>query len=69
MACGLATVALLEGDVVEHPLVPVNGELPVHRVTLSEARVSEFAANAERTQWWTNRITRCFDQASELLDR
>jgi O-succinylbenzoate synthase len=69
MACGLATVALLEGDVVEHPLVPVNGELPVHRVTLSEARVSEFAANAERTQWWTSRITRCFDQASELLDR
>lgn len=67
MACGLATVALLEGDVVEHPLLPVDGELPVHRVTLSEARLSEFAANEERTTWWVERITRCFDRAVESL--
>jgi len=30
-ACGLATVLLLEGDVVAEPLVPVNGQIAVRR--------------------------------------
>jgi len=63
LACGLATVALLEGDVTEHPLIPVDGQLPVQRVTLSDARMDTYAASEERTQWWTERITRCFDRA------
>ena len=68
LACGLATVALLEGDVAEHPLIPVDGELPVERVRVSESQLSTFAADEERTQWWHERITRCFDRALELLE-
>lgn len=68
-ACGLATVALLEGDVAEHPLVPVNGSLPVRRVQVSDAQLTTFAADEERTQWWRNRVTRCFDEAAAQLTR
>ena len=30
-ACGLATASLLAGDVVDQPLIPESGEIPVHR--------------------------------------
>lgn len=36
-ACGLATVALLSGDVVAEPLLPVDGYLPVRRPPVDEA--------------------------------
>ena len=60
MACGLGTAALLAADVVEHPLVPRDGALEVERLPLSQRRIDEHAADAERTDWWRERITRCY---------
>jgi o-succinylbenzoate synthase len=39
-ACGLATARLLAGDVVDDPLVPVDGWLPVRRPTVDEAALA-----------------------------
>lgn len=56
--CGLGTAALLASDVVEHPLVPVNGELEVTRAVVSPALLDAHRASPERTAWWHERITR-----------
>ncbi len=58
-ACGLGTVALLEGDVSCDPLVPVNGGLPVRRPVLDPGLLERYAAPAERAHRWRERITRC----------
>lgn len=55
-ACGLGTVALLEGDVCADPLVPRGGFLPVGRVAPDEALLTRWAATAEREQWWRERV-------------
>jgi O-succinylbenzoate synthase len=57
--CGLGTAALLAADVTDDPLLPVDGSIPVRDVVLSPALLSRYAASAERTAWWRNRITRC----------
>ncbi|WP_427870377.1 o-succinylbenzoate synthase [Leucobacter luti] len=57
-ACGLGTVALLGGDVVAEPLVPVDGAIPVGRPRLDPERLAEFAADPARERWWRERITR-----------
>lgn len=41
-ACGLGTQSLLEGDVVDDPLVPVNGELAVRRPAVDEDALKPF---------------------------
>lgn len=64
-ACGLATVALLEGDVTADPLLPVNGELGVRRPVLDAGLLRRYAAAPERDTWWRDRITRCY----EMLQR
>ncbi len=46
--CGLATAALLAADVTDTPLLPVDGTLPVGRVTPSPALLDTHAAPAER---------------------
>ena len=58
--CGLGTAALLAADVVEEPLVPVDGAIPVRRVTPSPALLDRWAADADRTAWWADRVRRCF---------
>lgn len=58
-ACGLGTVALLEGDVAGTPLLPVGGALPVGRVTPDEALLDRWAAPPERTTWWRERVLAC----------
>ncbi|UTX53320.1 o-succinylbenzoate synthase [Leucobacter aridicollis] len=60
-ACGLGTVALLEGDVAVAPLIPVDGKLPLTRPTLDSAAIDRFAAPPERTRWWRDRIERCYE--------
>jgi O-succinylbenzoate synthase len=55
-ACGLATVALLESDVVAEPFLPVDGFLTVRRPELDEARIAAAAASPERAQAWRERI-------------
>ena len=52
-ACGLATVQLLETDVVLDPLLPVDGALPVR---VPEVDLSLVAASAGRLAWWTARL-------------
>ncbi|MCU1570648.1 MAG: O-succinylbenzoate synthase [Naasia sp.] len=63
--CGLGTAALLAADVTADPLLPVAGEIPVRRTTPDESLLERWAADAERTQWWRERITRCL----ALLER
>jgi len=53
-ACGLGTVQLLAADVTTDPLLPVDGMLPVRRVTPDPALVT--ADDATRA-WWAERIT------------
>jgi len=60
--CGLGTAALLATDVVESPLVPLEGRLPVQRVTPSERLLIKNSATPERTQWWLERLERTYAQ-------
>lgn len=57
-ACGLATLSLMEGDVSSEPLLPDGGWLPVRPVTVTEELLERFAAPAERTNWWLERLRR-----------
>jgi O-succinylbenzoate synthase len=57
-ACGLATVGLLMHDVVDDPLVAVDGAIPVRRPVPSETRLAAVRADEPTTTWWTDRITR-----------
>ncbi|MGR4010921.1 o-succinylbenzoate synthase [Leucobacter sp. 1207-22] len=59
-ACGLATVALLEGDVAADPLLPVSGELPVRRPEIDPEALERFRATPDREAWWLERVQRCF---------
>jgi O-succinylbenzoate synthase len=52
-ACGLGTVSLLDGDVTDDPLLPVNGELPVRPVVPDPALGR--AADDVR-DWWLARM-------------
>ncbi len=57
--CGLGTAALLAADVTDHPLVPVDGAIPVGRVDVSEKLLDRYSAAPDRTQWWRDRLERC----------
>ena len=52
-ACGLATVQLLERDVVVDPLLPVDGELPVRAPIVDE---SLLGAAPDRVAHWAARL-------------
>ena len=56
--CGLGTAALLAADVVDEPLTPLGGAIPVRRVTPSPALLQRWSADAERTAWWRDRLRR-----------
>lgn len=58
MACGLGTGALMKADVVEHPLVPVDGWLTVVRRAPEPTRRAEVAAAPDRWAWWEARRDR-----------
>ena len=57
--CGLGTAALLAADVTDSPLLPVDGEIEVRRINVSQAMLDRYAADSERTEWWMRRIERC----------
>lgn len=57
-ACGLETIRLLEGDVVERPMIPENGYLTPPIIGLTPSRAEEFAADDETTRWWLERYER-----------
>jgi o-succinylbenzoate synthase len=56
--CGLGTAALLAADVTDEPLLPEDGAIPVRRVSPSAALLDRWAADAERTAWWRDRLRR-----------
>jgi O-succinylbenzoate synthase len=63
-ACGLGTVTLLDDDLCDDPLVPVNGRIDVRSVTPSSDRLTTYAADDETTRWWQDRMA----VAREVLD-
>ncbi len=58
--CGLGTASLLAADVVRESLRPVDGVVPVGRVRPLSTLLDEYAADAERTAWWRERVVRCY---------
>ena len=57
-ACGLATGALLESDVVADPLRPVDGALPVVRPEVDEAALDACRADPAGAERWRQRLER-----------
>jgi O-succinylbenzoate synthase len=57
-ACGLGTGALLSTDVVELPLLPTAGWLPVPRRAPEPTLRREVAADPGREKWWLERLDR-----------
>jgi O-succinylbenzoate synthase len=53
-ACGLATVALFTADVASHPLLPVDGALPVVRP--EPDRLADTAADPDTERRWRERL-------------
>lgn len=64
-ACGLGTVALLDGDVVAERLVPVGGVLPFGRVVADPELLERHGAPPERVAWWRERVTACAEHLRE----
>ncbi|MFD5821604.1 o-succinylbenzoate synthase [Nesterenkonia xinjiangensis] len=62
-ACGLGTAALLAADIVDHPLIPREGALPVplrDGVVVApepaERLLAEHRVEGERRAWWEERL-------------
>ncbi|CAH0191152.1 o-succinylbenzoate synthase [Microbacterium oxydans] len=55
--CGLGTASLFLDDVAD--LRPVDGAVPVGRVTPDAAALTRLAASDDRREWWTARLARC----------
>ena len=47
-----------EEDVVAEPLLPVDGRIPVRRVTPDARLLDAHAAEPDRRDWWLDRIRR-----------
>jgi O-succinylbenzoate synthase len=58
--CGLATAALLAGDVTREPLLPVDGFIEVRRVEVDEMKLDIFEAEDHRIDWWIDRLDRAY---------
>ncbi len=58
-ACGLGTAALLSGDVVRAPLLPVHGRMPVAALAADPELLASFGAPPDRRLWWLERLRRC----------
>ena len=56
--CGLATAALLAADITDQPLLPTDGAIDVRRIDVDEDLLHRHAANAARTTWWLERLSR-----------
>ena len=58
--CGLATSALLAGDVTREPLRAENGFIEVRRVDVDESKLEIFKAQDHREDWWLERLERVY---------
>jgi O-succinylbenzoate synthase len=61
---GLGTVALLEGDVVSNPLLPVNGKIKVEKVEIDLSQLKKYSVSESRKIWWYQRITDVYSLGS-----
>ncbi|MFI6519206.1 o-succinylbenzoate synthase [Spirillospora sp. NPDC050679] len=61
-ACGLATLSLLEGDVVADPLVAEDGMIAVRRPAVDEAALARHEADGERAGHWRRRLEQARSQ-------
>jgi O-succinylbenzoate synthase len=57
-ACGLGTVSLFESDISLDPLVADDGAIRLRDVTADAGLLEQFAAPAERRDWWLDRLKR-----------
>jgi O-succinylbenzoate synthase len=62
-ASGLATAALLSEDVTDTPLTPINGEIPLTRITPNKNALTKLQAPAVTTTWWMEKLERCLKTA------
>ncbi|CAB4619662.1 MAG: o-succinylbenzoate synthase [Actinobacteria bacterium] len=58
--CGLATAALLAGDVTREPISPVDGFIEVRRVEVDTSKLETFRAEEHREDWWLERLERTY---------
>ena len=58
--CGLATSALLAGDVTREPLRAETGFIDVRRVEVDESKLEIFQAQDHRQDWWLERLERVY---------
>ena len=58
--CGLATSALLAGDVTREPLRAENGFIDVRRVEVDKSKLETFKAQDHREDWWLERLERVY---------
>lgn len=58
--CGLATAALLAGDVTREPISPVDGFIEVRRVEVDTNKLETFRAEEHREDWWLERLERTY---------
>ena len=63
--CGLGTASLLAADVTTEPLLPVDGGIPVRRVTPDPGLLERYAAPDDRREWWLARLTRVYALLSD----
>ncbi|MGN7147588.1 o-succinylbenzoate synthase [Arthrobacter sp. SAFR-179] len=57
-ACGLGTVSLFESDITLDPLVADDGAIRLRDVSADAGLLEQFAASAERRDWWLARLRR-----------
>ena len=58
--CGLATSALLAGDVTREPLRAENGFIDVRPVEVDKSKLEIFKAQDHREDWWLERLERVY---------
>jgi len=61
---GLGTVALLEGDVVSNPLLPMNGKIKVEKANVDLEKLKKYSVTDSRKKWWHERITSIYKLGS-----
>ncbi len=59
--CGLGTLSLMESDITAEPLTPVAGFITPREIEPDAKLLEKYQASPERTQWWTERLRRCFE--------
>ncbi|HAG59091.1 MAG TPA: O-succinylbenzoate synthase, partial [Arthrobacter bacterium] len=57
-ACGLGTVSLFGSDITLDPLVADDGAIRLREVAADAGLLEQFAATAERRDWWLARLRR-----------